>query len=396
MPIHLITGTPGAGKTVFALEALLIEAGVKDRSSLKVVRAQLHEEHADTKITRPVVVCGVEGLKPDLFMEMDDPLEWEQYEDGTLFLVDEAWKWFGVQCKDTAKDRRFLALAEHRHRGMDFILTAQMPVQLLQHLRGLVSPHTHITRKFGTKTTIRYEWPSVQSNPNSQASKSISQERLWVNPSGVWEIFQSATLHTIKRKIPLKVLMIPVVALGVAGLLAAAGVAAKRFTSGDAVPEGETASAKASIPATVVTADDYARVREPRIMAVPASAPIYDGREVTSFPRLFCMSAGLDGRDGCRCVTEQNTRVTVDDAVCRVVARWGGDYDQYREVRAERQSNERDGDRGAGRSSAETAGNAGAPLVSGAGGAAGVPARYGAMRGQATPADAVASSGEEP
>lgn len=344
MPIKLVTGTPGAGKTLLALEQVLKDGGIKDRSSF----ARIKEQIAEGKQTRPIVVCGVEGLRPDLFVEMDSPLDWEDYDDGTLFLVDEAWKWLGVQVDKLNKDERFLKFAEHRHRGMDFIMTTQMPAQLHQHIRGLVNPHIHVTRKFGTKATVTYEWPHCVSNPNSKTAKSTSIEKLWSQPTPVYEMYQSATLHTIKRNIPFKVAAIPVVVIAVVGALGGAVWAAKNFVDRDGKiddpnklqveagsldereKQARLTAATTAAPA-VTDGVSYLALREPRVPQIPTSAPIFDGRKVVSYPRLLCIAGGEDGMDSCRCVTEQNTRVNIDFVSCQEIARWGGMYDEYRE-----------------------------------------------------------------
>ncbi len=382
MPITLITGTPGAGKTLMALQRTLLEGGIKDQSSFSTIYAQMHDLHETNKVHRPIVVCGVEGLKPDLFIEMENALDWEQYEDGTLFLIDEAWKWFGVQDAKIKTDPRFLNLAEHRHRGMDFILTAQMPAQLHTHLRGLVSPHLHVSRKFNTKTTVQYEWPSVQANPNSVTAKTTAIEKIWMQPKPLYEVYQSATMHTMKAKIPLKVMMIPIIALAVLALLGGAAYSAKSFIGGgenEVKVEGGTVK-KAGGQLVVVTPEDYLAIRKPRFELVPSSAPIFDGRQVKSFPRLFCMSSGIEARAGntCRCVTEQNTRVTVSHDVCVGVARWGSVYDEYREPQGEKRvANQRGQDDRQSDKAPTTQTGSNAAAIHGSGEAFGSVANYG-------------------
>ncbi len=352
MPITLITGTPGAGKTLLALAMLLKEAGLKGTEE-KSIRAQLAEPPETSNLKRNVVVCGVEGLKDGLFDTMESPLDWQEYEDGTLFLVDECWKWFGSHEREVSKDARFLALAEHRHRGMDFIMTAQMPSQLQSHLRGLVSPHFHVARKFGTKLTMRYEWPSLQSSPNSIANRKTAVEVPWSHPDSVYWMYQSATMHTIKRRIPAKVYAMLAMAVLVVVGLGGAGIAAQRFVTRDAPVADNSKTSQSSVGGAVsaiknvVSGEDYMALRVPRVDGIPSSAPLFDGREVTSYPLLFCMSEGRDGRDACTCITEQNTTVEVDGLACRYIARWGGQYDAYKPRIEERQLDQSAGATGA-------------------------------------------------
>lgn len=340
MPIHAITGTPGAGKTLKALQTALQMVGVRDQSSPEAIREGLR------KATRPLVVCGVEGLVPGLFVEMDDPANWQDFEDGTVFLVDEAWKWWGAHIKGAHAEPAVLALAEHRHRGMDFVLTCQMPAQLLTHVRGLVGAHTHVTRKFGTNQTVVREWGSLIANPNSGAAHKLAEEKLWAHPKEIFSLYQSATMHTIKRKIPLKVMLIPVMILVVLGCLGAAGVAVANFGSNSVEADagaavGEQATDSGALDGGKrkdLTPEQWADQFEPRIAGIPQSAPAYDKREVKAVPRVFCMSsgAGLDALGEHReasvsCFTEQGTTYRMEQGAARRHARMGEAYDHFRE-----------------------------------------------------------------
>src|SRR5688572_6801210 len=217
MPIKAITGTPGAGKTLRALQELLSEAGVKDQSSPAAISAGIQV------VSRPLVVCGVEGLVPGYFREIENPMDWQDLDDGSIVLVDEAWKWWGKHLAHIRTDPRYLALAEHRHRGFDFIITTQSPSQLQDHLRGLVGEHLHVTRKFGTSHTMCYQWPALQESPNGKSIKKEAIETHWKHPAGLYGLYKSATQHTIKRKFPKKILLIPVVLVAVVALALTAG-----------------------------------------------------------------------------------------------------------------------------------------------------------------------------
>src|SRR5690606_6192513 len=124
----------GHGKTSLMVEHLLKEAKAKD--------------------PRPLVAYGIDGLKPGLATVLKDPREWNAVREGetchchdtenseaceshvipngALIFVDEAWKWFGHLHNATRQSvpPHVLALAEHRHRGIDFVWTMQSPIQI--------------------------------------------------------------------------------------------------------------------------------------------------------------------------------------------------------------------------------------------------------------------------
>jgi len=332
VPITCITGTPGAGKTLSALEELFKEVGISVRG--KTVE-QLREE-LQQKQDRPVYVCNVRGLKPGLFEEIADPFGWEDLPDGSLILVDEAWEFFGKHLRNS-DDPRVLNFAKHRHRGFDWIMTTQAPSQLAPFLRDLLGRHIHVTRKFGTQTTYRYEWPHVQDNPNSQTAKGHAIEQMWRYPHEVFALYESATLHTVKRRIPRKIIVALVVAafsfVAIPGafyfLWEALGGSEAQATVAAQAATGEARSVASTDPSgdgeDILTPEQYAYMRSPRIAADPASAPLYDRFEVQDYPRMFCMISGDQRieRISCRCRTQQMTPILVEDRICIHVARNG-------------------------------------------------------------------------
>lgn len=333
MPITCITGTPGAGKTLSALEEFLKELGISVRGkSIDEVREALRNNDK-----RPAFVCNVRGLAPGLFEEIPDPWGWEDLPDGSLVLVDEAWEFFGRHLRNN-DDPRILNFAKHRHRGFDFIFTTQAPNQLAPFIRELLGRHIHVTRKFGTQTTIRYEWPHVQESPNGQTAKANAQEQVWQYPKEVFALYESTTMDTIKRKIPKKI--IGALVMGVLGaiVLPVALVAQISTLTPDELENAPSDPAElqtgahsvASTPVQlggedVLTPEQYAYVRTPRVETDPASAPIYDRFEVQDYPRMFCVISGDQRieRISCRCRTQQMTPVIVSDRVCIHAARFG-------------------------------------------------------------------------
>jgi len=340
MPIKLVTGTPGAGKTLTALQDALTQVGVDFGLS-----DPLAEWDRGTIPTRPVYFCNIRGLDPRL-PTIETPWDWESCPDGSLIVVDEAWEFFGKQLRN-ADDPRVLNLAKHRHRGFDFIWTSQAPSQLISAVRDLVGSHVHVTRKFGTETTIRYEWPHVQESPNGQTAKAQAIEQVWRYPPKLFPIYESATLHTVKRKIPAKIIAALVLAGFVPVLLAVsgwalyqgfgtAGVDLPSLTTETAIaaqPEGAARSVASTAPRAGTnndapqTVEEFIIERTPRIDWDPASAPIYDRFEVQDYPRMFCMISGDQRieRVSCRCRTQQMTPIHVDDTICMHIAlngRW--------------------------------------------------------------------------
>ncbi|KXU96090.1 filamentous phage Cf1c related protein [Stenotrophomonas sp. DDT-1] len=340
MPIELFTGQPGNGKTALMMERLVAEAKAANR---------------------PIFAIGIDGLDPGLATVLDDARHWNDKDaegnyivpNGSLIFVDEAWKWFGHLHDATRQQtpRHVLELAEHRHRGLDFVWTTQQPNQLYPFVRGLIGAHSHVVRRFGTKMLDVYRWGELNEEIKSLAKRDMAQRTTRLLPSQVFGQYKSAEVHTIKARIPLKVLALPLMALVGLGLAywaytllrpsAVTGVADTKGTQSalaDAAPaHAGTGSRKEDGPRWP-SAAAYAKDHLPRISTMPWTAPVFDDRQARSDPQLVCMSSleGLDAQGvrqeaSCRCLTEQGTAYELSQPECRTLARNGPVYNPYRE-----------------------------------------------------------------
>ncbi|MDH1276015.1 zonular occludens toxin domain-containing protein, partial [Stenotrophomonas sp. GD03937] len=368
MPIELFTGQPGNGKTALMMERLVAEAKAA---------------------SRPIFAAGINGLSPGLATVLDDPTRWNEIDptvegtcvcgieftpdgtpiprpphahtlvpDGSLIFVDEAWKYFGHLHNATNQKtpKHVLALSEHRHRGIDFVWTTQQPNQLYPFIRGLIGSHAHVVRRFGTKMIDVYRWGELNEEIKSSAKRELAQRTTRLLPSQIYGQYKSAEVHTIKARIPFKVMLLPV--LGVAAIvfayLAYTSLRPSSFVGGEGKEGAQSASADAAPspfrPAGAKegaprwpTAAAYAKDHLPRISTMPWTAPVFDERQARSDPQLICMSSleGLDAQGvrqeaSCRCLTEQGTAYELSQPECRTLARNGPVYNPYRERSEER------------------------------------------------------------
>jgi len=417
MPIELLTGKPGNAKTAFLVDRMLVE---KEKPN-----------------PRHIVAMGINGLVPGLADDViDDPTKWAEVIDrtqgpcncalvggdpihinedgsktypahthrippGALIFIDEAWKWFGhlQDARGQQTPKHALDLAEHRHMGVDFVWTAQGPNQIYPFVRNLIADHTHHVRRFGTQFVDTFKWEELQEDVKSDSKRAASLSVVKVIPKRTFGLYKSAQQHTITRKLPLRLFLIPaaIVSAVLFGYLAfqslkpesvAASVAMEGPDSALAEPAPGASGRSARERAELKYADaaEYTEAHLPRFASMPHTAPVFDGRGVTSDPQLFCMASkpGINGSGQhtdkltCTCLTEQGTKYDIEDGHCMRVARWGTPYNPYKERNEDRGAGSRDrpGDvpSDARRPAPVIAG------VEGAGGAGGRPAAYGAMR----------------
>jgi zona occludens toxin (predicted ATPase) len=221
VPIEFFTGLPGNGKIAFMVEKLIVEF---------------------KKAERPIIAAGIDGLVLGLAIMFDDPRTWNDHDshgektcdchgdgalhahkipDGSLIFVDEAWKWFG-HLYDASRQAMFkyvLALAEHRYCGIDFVWTTQQPNQIYPFARALGARHTHVVRRFGTQYCDLYTWEELNEDVKSSAKRENATKQIRMLPAEVFEKYKSVTQHTIRRRLPLKLFVLPVALVVFVGLV---------------------------------------------------------------------------------------------------------------------------------------------------------------------------------
>src|SRR5476649_1556772 len=176
--ITLITGTPGSGKTLYAVWLLAQEV----------------------KRGRRIVVDGIKDLAIDHEL-VDEPWirDWyEQCHANDIIVVDEVqriWPPVSVSVKPTPDIEK---LHVHRHKGVDFIIITQHPQRLNKTIRDLVGRHVHVRRLFGLKQAMVYEWDHCH-NPNAGFRDAVKTR--WGYPRKVFDMYTSAEVHTKNKAV---------------------------------------------------------------------------------------------------------------------------------------------------------------------------------------------------
>lgn len=334
MPIEVLTGLPRNGKTLL-LVSKLVKAAKENK--------------------RPVFQCGIDGLVPGLATPLD-ATKWNAKNadgsyvvpDGSLVFVDEAWKWFGHlrDARGQQTPPHVLDMAEHGHRGLDFIFTTQGPGQLYPFLRTLIQGHTHVVRVMGAEMAKLYEWPELNDDVKSASMREAAINTFWKYPKDLYTFYKSASVHTVKFKLNRRVVVfagvvVAVVALVYSGVtsFAPASDAVAKIAPGKGSASGQPAS---RLPPGVVPPvptpqaqqayrEGYAYQNSPRIPGMAWTAPIFDGRPVQADPHTYCMATGKGGQDGCHCYTEQATPIAgVDLDACMAMALYGEPYNPHK------------------------------------------------------------------
>ncbi len=313
--ITLITGLPGNAKTLFAL------VHIKKRAEAE---------------GREVYYNGINELK--LPWTEFDPKSWMNLPDGSIIVIDEAQDYFPKKANGSTLPDYYNELAKHRHKGFDFYLLTQHPTLIDNFPRKLVQQHFHAVRKFGMQRSTYYEWDKVAEFPERVAAQKNALNTIkFPYPKEAFGWYKSATVHTVKRKIPLKLILAVLLVIALAGYAAWSFTHMTRSREVSPVQASSSAAASSSVsgatgqpvgqPGVTPAFDPVADARQwvnmatPRLVGLPQTAPKYD--ELTKPSRVPIPAACIQHGEKCKCFTQQGTSMDVQFNMCLEFARNG-------------------------------------------------------------------------
>jgi zona occludens toxin (predicted ATPase) len=195
--LAMITGTPGSGKTLYAVSLILkfVDENKKLAAQGKEIRG----------IFSDIDGLNIDGVEPA-------PDDWTTTPPGSIIFYDEVQRrpdFKAVSASGNSKSHIVTELETHRHKGYDIFLITQFPVLINQHVRALVGEHYHLHRGWGLPSATVYLWAYCVTDPNSLSKKRIAERDFRFNyPKRIFKYYKSATIHTHKMRIPSKFLVI--------------------------------------------------------------------------------------------------------------------------------------------------------------------------------------------
>lgn len=292
--LTLITGTPGAGKS---LKAVWDFARHVPGSTVEM----------DGKPIQRRLLSNIKGLLIEhVYITGADLDNWHTWaQPGDLIMFDEVQEVWRPRGLGTKVPDCIGALETHRHLGVDIILISQHPMLVDPNIRRLVNQHIHV-RRLTKRMAMCYEWDHC-SNP--QSTKTAMHAGLWRHPKAAYGLYKSAQLHTKPTA------RLPKVAWF--GLVAIAGAAYAFPTAYDRLgqslgwkeKDSKTVTAKTVVvtqgppPGMVLPAPQQAHQPANAVEVIPTPPkPVLDG----------CVA--VPGR--CECFTQTGAKVEPDSAIC--------------------------------------------------------------------------------
>jgi zona occludens toxin len=284
--LTIITGTPGAGKTLYTVweEARKVPGSTVESEGAAVPRRLL------SNIKNLLLEHEVIGAK-----ELETWHEWARPGDVIVYdEVQEVWRprSFGTKVPDC-----IAALETHRHKGVDIILITQHPMLVDPNIRRLCNRHLHL-RRLTKGTAYVYEWDHC-SNPGTV--KTALQGRLWFHPKKAYGLYKSAQLHTKSTA------RLPRVAL--LGLLAVGGLA---YLAPTAYGRITGSLGKAEAPASP------AKPKEAPKQLAAAGLPVPPAAQAASSPvaQASRVVGCIQTKDRCSCFDDGGARVVLARDQC--------------------------------------------------------------------------------
>lgn len=311
MPIHLITGLPGNGKTLYTISQ---------------VRAWAQLEN------RQVYYHGIPELTLD-WVHLEDPKEWAKCPPGAIVVLDEAQKIFRNRSMGAQPPSYVAELETHRHLGIDLVFITQHPALIDPSVRRLAGRHEHLVRINGSAASTVHRWESVKDNCDKQAARRDSEKKRWKFDKSIYALYKSAEVHTVKSFIPGRMKLMGVLGILLVALLWYFSDFIKKKTTASDQAAGPTVDSpfqatnssgggfrseafadRAPPPDPVADAEQYVFKETPRVTGLPYTAPKYDA--ITTPTRApvpaMCVQIGSvagNGKIDCRCYTQQATRI---------------------------------------------------------------------------------------
>lgn len=336
--ITIISGTPGAGKTLYTIEKLVLPLVGKTITST--------DEHGVTVEIPRKIYTNINGLQVDHELidgggiwqlhDTGSVKEWKFHgasgglrdwhkwaEPGSVIVFDEVQKVWPPRANGAAIPPDVQTLDTHRHMGVDFILITQNVVNVDRHIHALGGRHLHVRRIANMPLAIVYEWDHV--SRGLMFSKSLTKAP-WRYNRKVFKLYKSAQLHTKQpRRLPGLVWFILVAIIAMAFLAPTLKARVDERFNPQAKPAMQQPEKSGAGGSLALSTPELSGASEPafiddriafmpRISNKPETAPAYDGlRVVVNMPQV---AGGVCFKGVCKCMTQQGTDAGLSHRDC--------------------------------------------------------------------------------
>ncbi len=311
--ITIITGVPGAGKTLYTIDKLIRpllgqtitykDANGEDVTAPRTIYTNINGALFDHEL---IDGGDNQGLR-----------DWHKWaKPGSVIVFDEFQKIWPPRANGSKIPEEVQTLDTHRHMGVDFILVTQNVMNTDRHIHALGGRHLHVRRVGNLKLAVVYEWDHV--SRSLQFSKAITKSP-WRYDKRVFDLYRSAEAHTKQpRKVPTLVWFV------LAGLVAMAylGPTVYHRFQERTNPTAKAPTEADKALAAAKAADAEKKRQEGAPAAVPVAAPAPAAPAPAEAPAVASAApppvfAGCAAAKGvCSCFDTAGTVVEREPAFC--------------------------------------------------------------------------------
>lgn len=313
LPITLITGLPGTGKTAHAVDLLANGAEYKGSPVFCMGIEELKVEHEPCP---PVAEWTIVRQAPE---DPSKSLYYFAFPPNSVVVVDEAQRVYRPRSAASRVPAEVAAFETVRHTGVRFLLLTQDATLLDSNIRKLVGRHIHF--RATALGTYRYEWVGL-GDPDNKSSRDQAARSKYKPPKRVFGLYKSAELHTsTKVRVPgyVYLLFFALLSLVGAGAYIYNTIKAKTET---AAPSHNLELLKATGGKSVSgsppgqTLSEYLAQQKPRVAGLLHTAPAYD--QIT-MPTEAPIIAGCveSKKTGCNCYDQRGGKYRTTSEICR-------------------------------------------------------------------------------
>lgn len=291
--ISIVTGLPGAGKTSWLVEQVLMKLAAKNWEE------QAIDSDGNKVTVKRRLFTNVKGLLLDHELIGDDELNsWPDWvKPGDIIVFDEIQKPWPKVPAGSKKPPCISELETHRHYGIDIYGLTQHPNLVNDALITLAGQHKHVRKVGSSRFATVYEWDGVS---RSLLYKNSLSKKPWRRSKEVEKMYRSSSLHTKQRRsLPtvLFVVMFCLIALPV-GFYWQSQKFKARYFGDPAAKAAETAKADTGPPTLGLGSLKPPGEAHAPVDLASAAAPNAPGR-VDQKPIVFAGCARI--RDRCQC-----------------------------------------------------------------------------------------------
>lgn len=190
--ITLVTGVPGAGKTLYAVSTIL--------------------DNLKTDSPRPVF-SNIDGLDYDALkcfpLSEAQIFDLRQFSDmSAIIIIDECQRFYPPRPSGSKVPEYISYFNVHRHDGLDIILITQGPKLIDRQIRDVVGEHIHFSRPFNMKKNFMYRWSSCNDDPEPSRTESNAVKTMQPLNKDVFKFYKSTVENTHSSRFPIRKLVI--------------------------------------------------------------------------------------------------------------------------------------------------------------------------------------------